>query len=408
MQSEEHTDSFWSSFLYRGGAGILAAVFLILVFILFATCFRPVAFGLMLAYLFLPLEKLYERLFFRGEKPGPPSVRRVTVSTIASVLSLFLVVTALTLTAVSQLIPFVWNKGRELAEWTRNRESVQKMETHFSEWLHSEDGRMVLSGVQEKLEDLAKENKGKLALFALSGGKNVLSGLMTALGHAGSVAGELLLSLLFFFYFLQKMAMIDTSRSPGGRGSAVAAWIVETMYRSAWLPPVSESTCRKAEEILSHIGEMLSKWLRGYFFIVLVETILYTTLFALAGVPYALLAGPVAGCAILIPLIGFIGSILMTLGLCLVFCQEQLLLTLIFVALIYCFVCILEQTVLYPRCIGGALGLTTLETIIVVLVGGMLFGFAGMLLALPSAAVTKYLIPEIYKAMRRTDGTAEG
>ena len=386
----------------------MAAVFLILVFILFATCFRPVAFGLMLAYLFLPLEKLYERLFFRGEKPGPPSVRRVTVSTIASVLSLFLVVTALTLTAVSQLIPFAWNKGRELAEWTRNRESVQKMETHFSEWLHSEDGRMVLSGVQEKLEDLAKENKGKLALFALSGGKNVLSGLMTLLGHAGSVAGELLLSLLFFFYFLQKMAMIDTSRTPGGRGSAVAAWIVETMYRSAWLPPVSESTCRKAEEILSHIGEMLSKWLRGYFSIVLVETILYTTLFVLAGVPYALLAGPVAGCAILIPLIGFIGSILMTLGLCLVFCQEQLLLTLIFVALIYCFVCILEQTFLYPRCIGGALGLTTLETIIVVLAGGMLFGFAGMLLALPSAAVTKYLIPEIYKAMRRSDGPAGG
>ena len=98
----------------------------------------------------------------------------------------------------------------------------------------------------------------------------------------------------------------------------------------------------------------------------------------------------------------------MTLGLCLVFCQEQLLLTLIFVALIYCFVCILEQTFLYPRCIGGALGLTTLETIIVVLAGGMLFGFAGMLLALPSAAVTKYLIPEIYKAMRRSDGPAGG
>ena len=403
-QEDEHTGSFWTRFLYRGGAGILAAVFLILLFILFATCFRPVAFGLMLAYLFLPLEKLYEWILFgTRRKTMRPSLRRVAVATAASVLSLCLVLTAAAVLVVSQLIPLVVDKGRELAEWTRSRESVQKMETRFSEWLNSEKGKIVLSGVQQKLEELAGENKGKLTLFALSGGKNVLSGLMNLLSLAGSVAGELLLTLLFFFYFLQKMAMIDTSKRRSGDGNAVAEWIVETMYQSAWLPSVSERTRRKAEDILTRIGGMLSKWLRGYFLIVAVETILYTALFVLARVPYALLAGPVAGCAILIPLVGFVGSILLTVGLCLVFCQGQLLLTLTLVALIYGLVCVLEQTVLYPRCIGGALGLTTLETIIVVLAGVMLFGFAGMLLALPSAAVTKYLIPEIYKAMRVDD-----
>ena len=96
----------------------------------------------------------------------------------------------------------------------------------------------------------------------------------------------------------------------------------------------------------------------------------------------------------------------MTFGLCLVFCHGQLLLTLVFVVLIYGLVCALEQTILYPRCIGGALGLTTLETIIVVLAGIMLFGFTGMLLALPSAAVIKYLIPEIYKAVREENASA--
>lgn len=403
-EKEEHTWSFWTRFLYRGGAGILAAVFLILLFILSVTWFRPVAFGLMLAYLFLPLEKLYEWLLFGSKKAARPSLRRVATATAASVLSLCLVLTVATVLVVSQLIPMVMDKGRDLAEWTRNQESVQNLETRFSDWLKSEKGKVMVSGLQEKLEDLAGENKEKLALFALSGGKNVLSGIMKLISFAGGFVGEILLTLLFFFYFLQKMAMIDTSKRKNREGNAVAGWIVETMYRSAWLPSVSERTRRNAEEILSHIGEMLSKWLRGYFLIVAVETILYTSLFALARVPYALLAGPVAGCAILIPLVGFIGSLLLTFGLCLVFCQGQLLLTLALVALIYALICALEQTVLYPRCIGGALGLTTLETIIVVLAGVMLFGFAGMLLALPSAAVIKYLIPKIYKAMQGDAG----
>lgn len=404
-KQEKQTRSFWKRFLYRGGAGILAAVVLILLFILAVTWFRPVAFGLMLAYLFLPLEKLYEWLLFGARKMGRPSLRRVATATTASFLSLCLVLTVLVLLVVSQLIPMIMDKGRGLAEWTRRQEPVQKLEMRFAEWLQSEKGKVVMSGLREKLEELAGENKEKLTLFALTGGKSVLSGVMKLISSAGSFVGELLLTLLFFFYFLQKMAMIDTSQRKKGEGNAVAEWIVETMYRSAWLPPVSERTRRKAEEILSHIGVILSKWLRGYFLIVAVETILYTSLFYLAGVPYALLAGPVAGCAILIPLVGFIGSLLLTFGLCLVFCEGQLLLTLTLVALIYGLVCALEQTVLYPRCIGGALGLTMLETIIVVLAGVMLFGFAGMILALPSAAVIKYLITKLYKAMQVDDQT---
>ena len=47
--------------------------------------------------------------------------------------------------------------------------------------------------------------------------------------------------------------------------------------------------------------------------------------------------------------------------------------------------------------IGDSLGLTTLETIIVVLLGAIFAGIAGMILALPAAAVIKYLVPQIYK-----------
>ena len=57
---------------------------------------------------------------------------------------------------------------------------------------------------------------------------------------------------------------------------------------------------------------------------------------------------------------------------------------------------IIEQFILYPAVIGESLGLTTLETIIVVLLGAIFAGIPGMILALPTASVAKYLVPRIY------------
>jgi predicted PurR-regulated permease PerM len=60
---------------------------------------------------------------------------------------------------------------------------------------------------------------------------------------------------------------------------------------------------------------------------------------------------------------------------------------------------IVEQLFLYPAVIGESLGLTTLETIIVVLLGGIFAGITGMIFAIPTASVLKYLIPKIYSCM---------
>ena len=73
--------------------------------------------------------------------------------------------------------------------------------------------------------------------------------------------------------------------------------------------------------------------------------------------------------------------------------------TLIFVCVIYLLINgILEQFFLYPAFIGEVSGLTTVETIIVVLIGGIVAGISGMIFAVPAAAVIKYIAPEIYRA----------
>ena len=62
---------------------------------------------------------------------------------------------------------------------------------------------------------------------------------------------------------------------------------------------------------------------------------------------------------------------------------------------------LLEQLFLYPKLIGKAMELTTVETIIAVLLGGLVAGIPGMILAVPAAAVLKFLVPKIYQSMRK-------
>ena len=61
----------------------------------------------------------------------------------------------------------------------------------------------------------------------------------------------------------------------------------------------------------------------------------------------------------------------------------------------------MEQFILYPAVIGDALGLSTLETIIVVLLGAIFAGIPGMIFAMPAASVAKYIIPQLYRNFLR-------
>ena len=115
------------------------------------------------------------------------------------------------------------------------------------------------------------------------------------------------------------------------------------------------------------------------------------------GLPLFWLLGIIAGCGILLPYLGPVISCLITLIVTLAFggASSSLLLGIIIAYLIYNGV--VEQFILYPAVIGEALGLSTLETIIVVLLGAIFAGIPGMILALPAASVAKYIIPQLYR-----------
>ena len=136
---------------------------------------------------------------------------------------------------------------------------------------------------------------------------------------------------------------------------------------------------------------------------ILIDSTVYTTSFFILGVPFFLPLGVLAGCGIALPYLGPVLS-----------CCTTLLVTIaaggasshMLLAIVICYCIyngIIEQFILYPAVIGEALGLSTLETIIVVLLGAVFAGIPGMIFALPAASVAKYIVPLLYRGLLSTE-----
>ncbi len=205
----------------------------------------------------------------------------------------------------------------------------------------------------------------------------------------------LALAFFSFAFFLHKMAAFN---SAAGRDASAARHIVNGIFASGWFPKAGDSTREIVEEILGNILLRLRTWVRGY--LCIIESIIYMVCFLLLGVPYWHLLGILAGMTILIPYLGPIASMFLTILVCLSF-GETSSVQLILILSVYVIVhYLLEQYYFIPKYIGGSIGLNELETVIVVLLGGLLAGMPGLIFAVPATSVLKYLIPEVYGLMQ--------
>ncbi len=287
-------------------------------------------------------------------------------------------------------------------EGLKEPEAVPSAENAEPEGLKEPEIRSVkefLEWLRPELRAYIQENSKDIAGILFSRSRGILATLAAVVTTLGTFVFDVLLCIFFFLYFIQKMALFSNSfrATAKANGESVGDWCVKSVFDSKWLPETSRASRQEAAEIINRICHMFDAWIRGYISIILIETVLYITAFSIFSVPYAVPLGIIAGLTILLPFIGPVASFALTALICLAFGDAHLATTLIGVVLTYSIINgILEQLILYPSLVGNAIGLTTLETIIVVLLGGLFAGITGMIFAVPAAAVIKYLIPKIY------------
>lgn len=141
----------------------------------------------------------------------------------------------------------------------------------------------------------------------------------------------------------------------------------------------------RTREIAREIDSVLAQFLRGQVSVMLALAIYYSAALALARFDVALPVGIITGLLAFIPYLGFtLGLVLALLAAIVQFGDWY---GLIAVAVIYGVGQVIESFWLTPKLVGGSIGLHPLAVIFALMAFGQLFGFVGVLVALPVSAI---------------------
>ncbi len=203
------------------------------------------------------------------------------------------------------------------------------------------------------------------------------SGGLAVLGVLGTIV---LVPVVLFYLLLDMSAFTERME-----GAIPRRWHAQTL------------------SFLADIDAVLSQFLRGQLTVMLLLAVYYSAALAIAGFESALPIGLLTGLLIFIPYVGFaLGLVLASLVALLQFASWQAALT---IAGIYGLGYVVEGFLLTPRLVGERIGLHPLAVIFALLAFGHVFGFLGILVALPTSAVllvalrrvrTRYMASSFY------------
>ena len=162
---------------------------------------------------------------------------------------------------------------------------------------------------------------------------------------------------------------------------------------------------RKAEPVVSklcrEIEDVLGAFIRGQLMVMIALGLIYFVGLWAIGLDLALIIGMGAGVLSIVPYLGTIVGVLAAV-IAVVF-QFQDVLHTVLVLLVFTVGQLLEGMVLTPKLVGDRVGLHPVAVIFSVLAGGQLFGFLGILLALPAASALNVLVAYMHQRYRESN-----
>ena len=139
------------------------------------------------------------------------------------------------------------------------------------------------------------------------------------------------------------------------------------------------------DRFVAECDDVLGQYLRGQLSVMALLAVYYSAALSAFGLDLALPIGVFTGLAVFVPYVGFgLGLVLAVLAGVLQFAPGTALLM---VTVVYGLGQVIESFVLTPRLVGERIGLHPLHVIFALMAFGQLFGFVGVLIALPVSAV---------------------
>jgi predicted PurR-regulated permease PerM len=175
-------------------------------------------------------------------------------------------------------------------------------------------------------------------------------------------------------------------------------WDVLMSHIRNLLPRSAENT---VVALAKESDEIIGAFIRGQLLVMLALGGVYSLGLWFVGLDLALILGLTAGLASVVPYMGFlVGIAAATIA---AFFQFNEWLPLLGVGAVFTVGQMLEGMVLTPLLVGDRIGLHPVAVIFAIMAGGQLFGFTGVLLALPAAAVIMVLLRHIHRNYKDSD-----
>jgi predicted PurR-regulated permease PerM len=327
---------------------IWVAMFAVAVLVLwvFRGILLPFVVGLALAYLLNPVVGALERLrFSRGWATAV--VLLVVISVIAGLLFVFVPLVIQQVIGLAQRLPSYITQLRALSnEWL----------PAFNEWLGPERALQLENTINDFIANLPALTATVTAQIAASSASII-----------NTVAFVVLAPVIAFYLLLDWQAM--------NRG-------LDELLPRDHRPEI--------QGIIAEIDRSMSGVIRGQGGVVLILTFYYATALSLTGLNFGLAIGLIAGLLSFVPFVGFLTGFVLSVGVALVqFWPNWVMVTIVLA--IFLIGQFLEGNVLYPKLVGSSININPVWLMFALFAFGLLFGFVGLLLAVPLSAIAGVL-----------------
>ncbi|HWA18211.1 MAG TPA: AI-2E family transporter [Devosia sp.] len=167
---------------------------------------------------------------------------------------------------------------------------------------------------------------------------------------------------------------------------------------------------REIRTVLDQIDRAMAGVVRGQGGVILVDCIFYATALSLVGLNFGLVIGLMIGLLSFVPFLGFITGFVLSIGIAVVQFAPNWV-PVVLVLAVFIVGQFLEGNVLYPKLVGQSININPVWLMFSLFAFAFLFGFVGLLLAVPLAAISAVLTRYAVKRYREStlyQGTDRG
>ena len=314
---------------------------------------KPVIGGIIIAYILNPLMKLFENRVCDGiRRPGP----RRGLAIFLTVFSVLVFLVLLMMVLIPQIIDSIATLFENMNTYITNLQnllnnlyaSISQVNLDFSQFM---------SSITDSLAAILRSLPGRIG--------DVVS---TSYSIGAGVA-SFIISCILAIYFLA-----DKERIKKGLKRLLKALISEPRYRST-------------ADFYRRCNEILLRYIGGDLLDGLVVGVVNWLFMTIMRMPYGVLISVIVGVTNLAPTFGpIIGAAIGSLIL-LMINPWYALWFLIFTIVLQT----IDGYIIKPKLFGSALGVSSVSILIFLILGGRMFGVAGILLAIPFAAIFDYI-----------------